>query len=67
MFQVGDLVRYEDVALANDIPGLVMGVRLAGDEDHDHLEIQWFDWAPGSIAKENPRRLVVVSSVREGE
>jgi hypothetical protein len=67
MFQVGDLVRYNDVALANEIPGLVMGICLAGDEDHDHIEVQWFDWALGHLAKERPQVLVVISSVREGE
>ena len=59
MFQVGDLVIYEDVALANDIPGIV--VRF----DDDRLEVQWFDWEPGCIAGEDPKQLVVVSSVTE--
>ena len=67
MFQVGDLVMYEDVELANDIPGVVLAIALAGDEDRDHLEIQWFDWEPGCIAKEDPLRLVVISSVKKGK
>jgi hypothetical protein len=67
MFQVGDLVRYEDVELANDIPGVVLAVVLNGDYEPDHLEIQWFDWLDGSIAKEDPLRLIVISSVSEGK
>ena len=39
MFQVGDLVRYNDVALANEIPGLVMGLVFDGDEDADHIDL----------------------------
>ena len=66
MFQVGDLVRYEDVALANDVPGLVMGL-LKDDYNADHIEVQWFDWEPGHLAKERPQVLVVISSVSEGE
>jgi hypothetical protein len=64
MFQVGDLVRYEHPEWANDIPGIVMAVVLAGDEDRDHLEIQWFDWEPGALANEDPEKLILVSSVR---
>ena len=67
MFQVGDLVRYNDVALANEIPGLVMGLVFDGDEDADHIEVQWFDWEPGHLAKERPQVLVVISSVSEGK
>ena len=67
MFQVGDLVRYDDVTLANDVPGLVMGLVFDGDEDADHIEVQWFDWALGCIAKERPAILVVISSVSEGK
>ena len=67
MFQVGDLVRYDDVTLANDVPGLVMGLVFDGDEDADHIEVQWFDWEPGQLAKERPQVLVVISSVSEGK
>ena len=68
MFQVGDLVRYEDVALANDVPGLVMGLLFKEDyTGSDHIEVQWFDWALGCIAKERPAILVVISSVSEGK
>ena len=68
MFQVGDLVRYEDVALANDVPGLVMGLLFKEDyTGSDLLEVQWFDWEPGHLAKERPQVLVVISSVSEGE
>ena len=63
IFQVGDLVRYEDVALANDVPGLVMG-HIFDDYDDDHIEVQWFDWEPGHLAKERPQVLVVISSAR---
>ena len=68
MFQVGDLVRYEDVALANDIPGLVMGLLFKEDyTGSDHIEVQWFDWAEGHLANENPGVLIVISSVSEGK
>jgi hypothetical protein len=67
MFQVGDLVKYEDPALANDIPGLVMGLVFDGCEDPDHIEVQWFDWAEGHLANENPGVLIVISSVSEGK
>jgi hypothetical protein len=67
MFQVGDLVRYNDVALANEIPGLVMGLVFDGDEDADHIEVQWFDWALGHLAKERPQVLIVISSASEGK
>ena len=66
MFQVGDLVKYEDVALANDIPGLVVGL-LKDDYNDDHIEVQWFDWEPGCIAGEDPKQLVVVSRVSKGK
>ena len=65
MFHVGDLVRYEDVALANDVPGLVMGLLFKEDyTGSDHIEVQWFDWEPGHLANEDPLKLVVVSSAR---
>jgi hypothetical protein len=68
MFQVGDLVRYKDPALANDIPGLVMGLLFKDDyTGSDHIEVQWFDWVLGCIAKERPQVLVVISSVSEGK
>ena len=68
IFQVGDLVRYNDVALANEIPGLVMGLLFKDDyTGSDHIEVQWFDWEPGHLAKERPQVLVVISSVSEGK
>ena len=66
MFQVGDLVRYEDPSLANDVPGFVMGL-FEDDPDDDHIEVQWFDWELGHLAKERPQVLVVISSVSEGK
>ena len=65
MFQVGDLVIYEDVALANDIPGIVVALVSDCDYDADHLKIQWFDWEPGALANEDPKRLIIVSSISE--
>jgi len=68
MFQVGDLIRYEDPVATNDIPGLVVAVVYDDDPEHpDHLEVQWLDWEPGTLADEDPEALVLVSSVSEGK
>ena len=61
MFQVGDLVKYENIELANDIPGIVMRF------DDDRIEVQWFDWEPGELAHESEEVLVLLSSVSEGK
>ena len=33
----------------------------------DHLDVQWFDWEPGTLATEDEETLVLVSSVSEGK
>ena len=67
MFQVGDLVRYEDPVVTNDIPGLVVGVVYDDDPEHpDHLEVQWFDWEQGTLADEDTEALELVSSAKKG-
>ena len=67
MFQVGDLIRYEDPIGRNDIPGV--GVAVVKDPRGviDHLEVQWLDWEPGPLATEVEEALVLVSSVSEGK
>ena len=65
MFQVGDLIRYEDPVVSNDIPGLVVAVVLDSRGYRDHLEVQWFDWEPGTLATEDEEALTLVSSVSE--
>ena len=67
MFQVGDLIRYEDPIVSNDIPGLVVAVVKDLNGYVDHLEVQWFDWEPGQLATEDEEALVLVSSVSEGK
>ena len=64
MFQVGDLIRYEDPVVSNDIPGLVVAVVKDLNGFVDHLEVQWFDWVPGTLATEDEEALELVSSVR---
>ena len=64
MFQVGDLIRYECPIVSNDIPGLVVGI---APDDENMLEVQWFDWEPGTLADEDTEALVLVSSVSEGK
>jgi len=64
MFQVGDLIRYEDPIVSNDIPGLVVAVVRDRHGDIDHLEVQWLDWEPGTLADEGTEALMLVSSVR---
>ena len=63
MFQVGDLIRYEDPIVSNDIPGLVVAVVKDPNGYVDHLEVQWLDWEPGQLATEDEEALVLVSSV----
>ena len=65
MFQVGDLIRYEDPVATNDIPGLVVAVVRDRHGDVDHLEVQWLDWEPGTLADEDTEALILVSSVSE--
>ena len=67
MFQVGDLIRYEDPVVSNDIPGLVVAVVKDLNGYVDHLDVQWFDWEPGQLATEDEEALVLVSSVSEGK
>jgi len=67
MFQVGDLIRYEDPIVSNDIPGLVVAVVKDLNGYVDHLDVQWFDWEPGQLATEDEEALVLVSSVSEGK
>ncbi len=67
MFQVGDLVRYDDAELGNDVPGIVLALVFDGGEDTDHLEVQWLDWNDGDIAREHPETLIVVSSIGKGK
>ena len=64
MFQVGDLIRYEDPIVSNDIPGLVVAVVKDLNGFIDHLEVQWFDWEPGQLATEDEEALELVSSAR---
>ena len=64
MFQVGDLIRYEDSTVSNDIPGLVVAVVLDSRGNRDHLDVQWLDWEPGQLATEDEEALVLVSSAR---
>ena len=63
MFQVGDLIRYEDPVASNDIPGLVVAVVKESCGFVSHLDVQWFDWEPGTLATEDEEALVLVSSV----
>ena len=65
MFQVGDLIRYEFPVVSNDIPGLVVAVVQDRHGGIDHLEVQWLDWEPGTLADEDTEALVLVSSVSE--
>ena len=65
MFQVGDLIRYEDPVATNDIPGLVVAVVKDPRGFVDHLEVQWLDWEPGTLADEDTEALILVSSVSE--
>ena len=65
MFQVGDLIRYDDHV--NDIPGLVVAVVKESCGFVSHLDVQWFDWEPGTLATEDEEALVLVSSVSEGK
>ena len=65
MFQVGDLVRYADINLGNDIPGIVLALVYDDKDCDDHIEVQWFDWKPGELARETPDLLIVLSSVRK--
>ncbi len=67
MFQVGDLIRYEDPIVSNDIPGLVVAVVKDLNGYVDHLDVQWFDWEPGQLATEDEEALELVSSVSEGK
>ena len=67
MFQVGDLIRYEDPIVSNDIPGLVVAVVKDLNGYVDHLDVQWLDWEPGQLATEDEEALVLVSSVSEGK
>ena len=67
MFQVGDLIRYEDPVVSNDIPGLVVAVVKDLNGFIDHLDVQWLDWEPGQLATEDEEALVLVSSVSEGK
>ncbi len=67
MFQVGDLIRYEDPVVSNDIPGLVVAVVKDSCGFVSHLEVQWLDWEPGQLATEDEEALVLVSSVSEGK
>lgn len=64
MFQVGDLIRYEDPIVSNDIPGLVVNVVYNSNGGRDHLDVQWLDWEPGTLATEDEEALELVSSVR---
>ena len=64
MFQVGDLIRYEDPIVSNDIPGLVVAVVKDLNGYVDHLDVQWFDWEPGQLATEDEEALELVSSAR---
>ena len=65
MFQVGDLIRYEDPIVSNDIPGLVVAEVKDPRGFVDHLEVQWLDWEPGTLADEDTEALILVSSVSE--
>jgi hypothetical protein len=67
MFQVGDIIRYENPVVSNDIPGLVVGIVYDRRGNRDHLDVQWFDWEPGYLATEDEEALVLVSSVSECE
>ena len=67
MFQVGDLIRYEDPIVSNDIPGLVVAVVKDLNGYVDHLDVQWLDWEPGQLATEDEEALELVSSVSEGK
>jgi len=67
MFQVGDLIRYEDPIVSNDIPGLVVAVVKDLNGFVSHLDVQWLDWEPGQLATEDEEALVLVSSVSEGK
>ena len=64
MFQVGDLIRYEDPIVSNDIPGLVVAVVKDLNGYVDHLDVQWLDWEPGQLATEDEEALELVSSAR---
>ena len=64
MFQVGDLIRYEDPIVSNDIPGLVVNVVYNSNGGRDHLDVQWLDWEPGTLATEDEEALELVSSAR---
>ena len=64
MFQVGDLIRYEDPVVSNDIPGLVVAVVKDLNGYVDHLDVQWLDWEPGQLATEDEEALELVSSAR---
>ena len=67
MFQVGDLIKYPTSAKCNAIPGLVVAVVQDRHGDIDHLEVQWLDWEPGTLADEDTEALILVSSVSEGQ
>ena len=61
---IGDLVKYDPDEYDNQVPGLVVGFENTSHEI-DYLCVQWFDWAAGEIAVENPTALVVVSKANE--
>ena len=64
MFQVGDLIRYEDPVVSNDIPGLVVAVVKDLNGYVDRLHVQWLDREPGQLADEDTEALMLVSSAR---
>jgi len=65
--KIGDLVKQHPDECSNQVPGLVVGRAVHRIDDavvyqgHDYLHVQWFDWAVGDIAVENPSGLVLVS------
>jgi hypothetical protein len=58
---IGDLVKYHPDEYQNQVPGLIVGLEPV-EASPDYLHVQWFDWAPGELAVESPRALVVISS-----
>ena len=61
---IGDLVKYDPDECSNQVPGLVVGFETI-EASVKYLHVQWFDWAVGEIAVENPTALVLVSKVNE--
>ena len=66
MFEVGDVIRYQEPIISNDIPGLVVSIRYKKNGERDCLQVQWFDWSPGTLAQEDEACLELVSkAIRE--